>query len=152
MIIVFAILAFIYIILLFAICASTASLVEQINGNTINLTTLKALPICNYLMLGGASVLIIGFVSLLVIKPREIPHSTKSAKLIIGLGVLLVFWALAVLCSNAVFYEQVQDSTINTSLKEFIYVANIITACIAAAPLAVAQAAGSFDVSNGYMK
>ncbi len=117
--------SFLYVFALLLTTIGTINICEQINTNTVNPTWLKALPIIDYLMLGGAVILSItgSFVG-----TNEYKHpQTSWSRLAILFIIIFLSWIFVTLISNAIFYDQVQDNTINTEFKDFVLVSNAIT-------------------------
>jgi hypothetical protein len=114
-----------YVFALLLTTYGTINICTQIDTNTVNPTWLKALPIIDYLMLGGAIILSItgGFVGY-----NEYNNPRKWSKLAILFISVFILWILVTLISNAVFYDQLQDNVVvDSSFKDFILVANAIT-------------------------
>jgi heme exporter protein D len=112
----------------------TINICNQVDTNTVNPTWLKALPIIDYLMLGGAIILSLtgGFVGYnqysTFVGRGEYNNATYTwTKVGILLISIFILWILVTLICNAIFYDQVQDNLIDTSFKDFVFVANFIT-------------------------
>jgi hypothetical protein len=119
------VISFLYVFALLLTTMGTINICTQIDSNTVNPTWLKALPIIDYLMLGGAIILSItgGFVGY-----NEYNNPRRWSKLTIVLITGFILWILVTLISNAVFYDQLQDNVVvDSSFKDFILVANSIT-------------------------